>query len=67
MQSHYRINVSQHGQHLFATDEKSCVSHADFQVVVEEIKKRFPREEGFKINAMFMQCSGYPVFVAQGE
>jgi hypothetical protein len=63
MQSHYKINVSQHGQHLFATDENSCVSHTAFQIVLEEIKKRFPREEGFNINATFWQCSGYPIFV----
>lgn len=56
MQSHYEINVSLDGRHLFATAPRSCVTKRDAQTVYRQLAKRFPESEGFAISVTFADC-----------
>jgi hypothetical protein len=56
MQSHYEINVSLHGRHLFATAERSCVTEAQAREVYAELSRRFSPAEGFEISVTFADC-----------
>lgn len=47
--AYYEINVSKDGMHLFATHRRSITMMSDLKIVAEELKKRFPREQGFSI------------------
>jgi hypothetical protein len=46
---HYEINVSHEGRHLFATHERSIRSVEECKRVLEEVVKRFPKEDGFTV------------------
>lgn len=61
MQSHYEVNVSLNGQHLFATNPRSCVTWTEVSKVHSEIVKRFPESEGFSVMVTHMQCVGEEV------
>jgi hypothetical protein len=58
---HYEINVSLNGRHLFATHERSCRSIEEVKRVLEEITKRFPKEEGFAITIHRYDNSGQQI------
>lgn len=60
MKSYYRINVSLNGNHFFATsDTITTESHA--RRVYEEIYKKFPSSEGFRVDVVHWRASGYKV------
>lgn len=61
MMNHYRINVSHRGVHLFATEPESCRSIDTAKIVYRELRKRFPEEEGFKVDATHWKGVGYRV------
>ncbi len=65
MQSHYEINVSHKGIHLFATAPRSCVTTEEALRAFNEIIKRFPQEEGFQVTVTHWHVTGIasdPIF-----
>lgn len=69
IQSHYEINVSLNGKHLFATAERSAVDMEKAEKLVFEFRNRFPVEQGFEVNCTLYSCIGqtvnFPEFKAQ--
>lgn len=65
MQSHYEINVSLNGNHLFATSPRSCVDIHKAKEVFLELEKRFPENEGFTVTLTHWEVSG--TRIKQGE
>jgi len=61
MQSHYEINVSLRGKHMFATAERSCVTAAKAAVLLGVLQERFPVSEGFEVSCTFWDCQGRTV------
>jgi hypothetical protein len=49
VQMHYEIVVSQYGQHLFATHERSATNQIEAARLYCEFKARFPAQQGFEI------------------
>lgn len=47
---YYEINVAKNGIHLFATAERSAQSMWNAKTLYEEIKSKFPEEEGYSIS-----------------
>ena len=58
IQSHYEINVSYKGRHLFATDARSAVSEHEAQALFNIIKERFPDAGGFEVTVTHYRCGG---------
>lgn len=58
MQSHTEINVSHNGKHFFATAERSGTDATRIILVLAELVKRFPKEEGYEITATYWVCKG---------
>jgi hypothetical protein len=58
MQSHFEINVSLDGRHLFATAPRSCTTEAEAKHVLEHIKLAFKDRPGFKISITHWECRG---------
>ena len=54
----YEINVSQHGQHFFATHERSIVSEHKLKEVYKVFKEKFPETEGYEISVTYWTKSG---------
>lgn len=50
MQDYYRINVSQNGRYLFATEQGGLTWIDDAKKVTELFKEKFPESEGYKID-----------------
>jgi hypothetical protein len=57
-QSHYEINVSHKGRHLFATAERSAVDENHARMLVNIISEKFPAKEGFAVTCTYWQVSG---------
>lgn len=66
MESHYEINVSLKGQHLFATAPRSCRSLQDVRKVYLQITERFPESEGFKVTVTNWNVEGESVDLSRG-
>jgi uncharacterized protein (DUF2345 family) len=60
---HYKINVSHNGMHFFATADHSITDPSHLAVVFNEFQKRFPKNEGFELNAWYYQDEGASVNV----
>ena len=58
---YYEINVALHGQHFFATAQRSCVTYMQAKRVYEELRKRFPPEEGFSVEIRKWETIGKEV------
>ena len=61
MQSHYEINVSLNGRHLFATAERSCVTREQFNQVFFILLDKFPASLGYHVGATFWECKGQQI------
>jgi hypothetical protein len=61
IQSHYEINVSHKGRHLFATDTRSAVDENTARMLVNIIIERFPAKEGFEVSCTHWRCGGTSV------
>jgi hypothetical protein len=61
IQSHYEINVSYKGRHLFATDTRSAVDENTARMLVNIIIERFPAKEGFEVSCTHWRCGGTSV------
>lgn len=57
-QSHYEINVSLNGSHLFATHERSCRDKEPTKKLVELFREKFPETEGYKVDCTYWAASG---------
>lgn len=58
---HYEINVSESGRHLFATHARSIPSVEECKRVLEEIVKRFPESDGFKVTVTKYMNNGQEI------
>lgn len=62
MVNYYRINVSQNGKYLFATENGEggggITQREDAIKIVELFKKKFPDSEGYKIHITYYQVYG---------
>lgn len=54
----YEINVSLHGQHFFATHERSIVSTHKLKEVYGVFKEKFPESEGYEISVTYWTKCG---------
>lgn len=61
IQSHFEIVVSNKKGHLFATEERSCVTSSEVENVLTVLKEKFPESEGYKISVSFIYCVGYGI------
>ena len=60
-QSHYEINVSLNGRHLFATAERSLITSADYASALKIFHEKFPKAEGYEVRGTYWQTQGYKV------
>jgi len=58
MQSHFEINVSWLGKHLFATAPRSAVTQEQFKNLYSLLRRQFPAKEGYKVTATHWNCTG---------
>jgi hypothetical protein len=58
MQSHYEINVALNNRHLFATAPRSALSKETAEMLIKEMRSRFPESEGFKVTCTHWQGVG---------
>lgn len=58
MQDYYRINVSQNGRYLFATEQGGITWEFDAKKIVELFKEKFPESEGYKIDVTKWESRG---------
>ena len=62
MVNYYRINVSQKGKYLFATENGEggggITQKEDARKVTEIFKKKFPESEGYKVSVTYYQSYG---------
>jgi hypothetical protein len=49
MQSHYEINVSLDGKHLFATTERSARDEDKARHLFDLFRKKFPASDGYDV------------------
>ena len=63
-ESHYRINVSKHGKHLFACNHVHC---RDCLNAYYEIASRFPYHEGYTLDITHWKIEGRGYTAAQLE
>ena len=55
---HYEINVSHHGQHYFATAERSCTTEAKARHLYALLREKFPESEGYKHTVSRRELTG---------
>ena len=59
---YYEINVSQHGQHYFATAKRSIRLESEAEEIFEHFSDLFPAADGYQINVTQYQTTGKKVF-----
>jgi hypothetical protein len=58
---HYEINVTLHGNHLFATHDRSIPDPDKARAVYGLLCRRFPQHEGFGVSVMLVEEIGRDV------
>jgi hypothetical protein len=58
-QSHYEINVSYKGRHLFATAERSAVTETSAIMLLNVLRERFPAKDGYEVTATYWENVGH--------
>ena len=58
---YYQINVSKNGYHVLATAPESAPYEHDAKKLYKLLKKKFPLEEGYRIDVTFYTTTGQPV------
>lgn len=56
---YFEINVARNGKHFFATAERSCTTRKEALEVYAELKKKFPIEEGYKLDMTQYETVGH--------
>jgi hypothetical protein len=62
MESFYRINISRNGVFYLNIDHK-LYSSAGIHEIVRDLRKRFPRHEGFRVGLTWWECKGRTTLV----
>lgn len=62
---YYEINVSHKGKHLFATAPRSITSEVDLAKVLTIMVERFPKRDGYEVDASCWQHTGHSIDVAE--
>lgn len=57
--SHYEINVSLNGSHLFATHERSCRDKQPTKDLVDLFREKFPESQGYKVDCTYYESVGH--------
>lgn len=57
-QSHYEINISRNGQHVFATHERSLYRKHQANMVFNLLRKKFPKQEGYEVTIIYWEIIG---------
>lgn len=57
MQSHYRINVSHKGQHLFNTGD-TLTAPDEARTVYDIFKVKFPKKDGYELSVIKWEIVG---------
>lgn len=64
MINYYRINVSQDGKYLFATENgdngSGITNEKEARKITELFKEKFPESEGYKISVTHWKAKGIP-------
>lgn len=55
----YEINISKNGNHFFATNERSLTHVDKASEVLEVLKTKFPKSEGYAITITATRSVGY--------
>ena len=58
IQSHYEINISLNGKHLFATAQRSCTTDSELENVLDIFVAKFLKSEGYGISYTHVRCEG---------
>lgn len=58
---YYEINVSKDGTHHFATHPRSITDEYKARIVMDDLKSRFTKEQGFEITCTLWKTSGQSV------
>jgi hypothetical protein len=58
---YYEINISKGVVHYFATAKRSITTKQQAQTLYADLKKRFPRSEGFIMELYRYECIGTPI------
>jgi len=61
--SHYEINVSHGGHHLFATHERSIHTLASLRKIADIFSRKFPVAEGYRMSITRWESHGKHVDV----
>lgn len=61
---YYEINVSQNGKHFFATHARSIPNKEYADKLMAEFVKRFPFDEGFRVDCTRWELTGTPLAAA---
>lgn len=64
MNNYYRINVSQNGKYLFATENGDngggITKEKDARKMTELFKEKFPESDGYEISVTHWKATGIP-------
>lgn len=55
---YYEINVSQHGRHVFATDERGLISSVQAKQLYDLLIVKFPVTEGYAVTVTKWETCG---------
>jgi len=58
MESHYSINVSFNGRHLFATAPRSAITRVEATKLFWAIRTRFAEADGFEVSVTYWVGAG---------
>ena len=58
MESHYEINVSFEGSHVFATAPHSARSESEAIGLLKLMQLKFPEKDGYEVSATYWAVSG---------
>lgn len=57
--NHFELNVSRHGLHIFATDQRSATTAEAARELYELLSERFLASDGFQITITHITCDGH--------
>lgn len=58
MQSHYEINVSKNGKHVFATASRSLTLEYQARKLYLSMKDKFQESDGYEVSITYWECRG---------
>lgn len=67
MESYVEINVSKDGEHYFATAPRSGTLFRRVDILLTDLRRRFPEKDGFKVEATYWRCEGSTYICSYGD